>query len=273
MEGERGDEDRDGEADPRHRAGARDGRPSHRRPQLAARQLRHEQRAADDAAGLAEEIAEEDPERDRRRVRVREEVAVDRDPRIGESEQRHDHVARPRVVELLQALVRRDRSGKPQPGLACQLGCRLLPEAPEQVARALEIAARGGIRERQEPRDQSDDDRVDAGLEQRDPHRRGEREIQQAVVLEAEVDAHGAHGEDHAEDSDRDQQRTPVDVRAVDDRDHREREDVVDDRDGEQERAQPVRGSASRRARAARARTPCPSTSPCPSRAPRASPH
>ena len=58
VEGERRNQDRHGEADPRDRAGAGDGRPPDRRPQLAARQLRDEPRAADDAAGLAEHVAE-----------------------------------------------------------------------------------------------------------------------------------------------------------------------------------------------------------------------
>ena len=65
-EGERGDEQRDGEADAGDRAAAGDGRPADRRPQPPAAQPGHEPRRAEDADRLADDVAEQDPERDRR---------------------------------------------------------------------------------------------------------------------------------------------------------------------------------------------------------------
>ena len=98
---ERGDEQRDGEADAGARAGAGDGAPADRRPQPPARQPRDYQGHADDAERLAGHVADKHAERDRRARGPLEEVAVDRDASIGEREQRDDHVARPPVVHEL----------------------------------------------------------------------------------------------------------------------------------------------------------------------------
>ena len=73
-----------------------------RRPRLS---LVTEQRAADDPGRLPGDVPDEDAEADRRPDRVGEEAAVDVDARIGKREQRHDHVARPRMEALLGALV------------------------------------------------------------------------------------------------------------------------------------------------------------------------
>ena len=95
-----------------------------------------------------------------------------RDARVREREQRHDHVARPRVEELLQPLVGRDRRGQPDARGARELGRRLLAEEPEEVGRALEIDARGRRRERQQADREPGHDRIDARLEEREPQRR-----------------------------------------------------------------------------------------------------
>ena len=96
---------RDGEADARERSAARDGRPAHRRSQRPRLRRAASQDAPTTPTGLPSDVAEEDPERDRRGGRSARGSAVDRDSRIGERKQRHDHVARPWVVELLQPLV------------------------------------------------------------------------------------------------------------------------------------------------------------------------
>jgi len=81
--------------------GAGDGAPADRRPQPPAGQPRDYQGHADDAERLAGHVADKHAERDRRARGPLEEVAVDRDARIGEREQRDDHVARPPVVHEL----------------------------------------------------------------------------------------------------------------------------------------------------------------------------
>ena len=122
--------------------------------------------------GLAGDVRDEDPERDGRRERAREEAAVDRNAGVRQREERHDHVARPRVEEVLQPLVGRDRGLEPDPRRARELGRRLLAEQPEQVGGALEVDACGRIRVREQAHDEADDHGVDARLEDGDPHRR-----------------------------------------------------------------------------------------------------
>ena len=84
----------------RARAGARYGPPAGRRSQSPVGQPGDQPRRAEDAEGLAGDVAEQDAQRDRRAEGPLEEAAVDRDPRIGEGEQRNYHVARPWVVDL-----------------------------------------------------------------------------------------------------------------------------------------------------------------------------
>ena len=83
------------------------------------------QEKAEDADRLAEDVAEEDPERDQRGEGAAEEGGVDRDPRVREGEQRHDHVARPRMERLLQTLVdgRRGPSSRRAARASSAVGC------------------------------------------------------------------------------------------------------------------------------------------------------
>ena len=66
VEGEVGDQQRDGEPDAGDRAAAGDRRPADRRAEPAAAQPRHQPGDAGDADRLAEQVADEDAERDRR---------------------------------------------------------------------------------------------------------------------------------------------------------------------------------------------------------------
>ena len=109
VEGERRDEQRDGEADPGDRAAPGHSRPAHRRAEPSAAQSGEQPRASEDPHRLAGDVADEDPERDRRAERTPEEAAVDDDARVREREQRDDQIARPRMVKQLQPLVRRER--------------------------------------------------------------------------------------------------------------------------------------------------------------------
>ena len=171
VEGERGDQQRDGEADAGDRAAADRRRPADRRAQPAAAQLRHQPGDAGDADRLAEHVGEDDPERDRRGVGAREEVAVDRDADVGEREERHDHVARPRVVELQQAGVRRDGCPQAGAGRARQLRGRLLAEAAEEVGRPLELAAAGRVGPGDQADREAEHDRVDRPTRRAPPRR------------------------------------------------------------------------------------------------------
>ena len=206
MEGERRDQQRHGEAYAGDRPAARDGGPAHRRAQPPAAQARREPRRPQHAQRLADDVADDDAQRDARAERACEEVAVEHDAGVREGEERHDHVARPGVVELLQALVRRDRRLEPDPGRARELRRRLLAEEPEEVARALEVAARGGIGEREQPHREPDHDRVDAGLREGVPGEHPEHGVD-AAATDAERDC--KHHDD-GEEPDRRQQRHDV---------------------------------------------------------------
>ncbi len=171
VERETRDEQRDGEADARDRAAARRRRPSRRAGGHGrGSSVVTSQRCADDADRLADDVADHDAERDRRaRTRRERKPPSDRDARVREREQRHDHVARPRMEALLQPLVRRDRGAEPELSRARELRRRLLAEEPEQFGCALEIATRGGRGERQQPHGEPDHDRIDTRLRERDP--------------------------------------------------------------------------------------------------------
>ena len=149
------------------------------RPRLRSRK---KPRAPDNAHRLASDVAEEDPERDRRGESSLEEAAVDRDARVREREQRHDQVARPRVEEQLQPLVRRDCGPEPNTDRTGELRRRLLPELAEALGGALEIGPRHGIGVRQETHREPNHDRLHARLEQRDPDRRPEREVDEPTA-------------------------------------------------------------------------------------------
>ena len=107
------------------------------------------------------------------RERVAQEAAVDRDARVRQREQRDDHVARPRVVQVLQPLVRRDRGREPEPGRPGQLRASAArgTAGSSSVARSRSPRAAGAAHVKQ-PHGEPDDDRVDAGLEASPPRRR-----------------------------------------------------------------------------------------------------
>ena len=235
VEGERRDEQRDGKADAGDRPAAGDGHPADRRPDTPAAHARNEPRGAEDPDGLAEDVAEQDPERDRRAEGAREEAGVDRDARVRKREQRHDQVARPRVVELLEPLVRGDREPQPPAGRARELRRRLLAELPEPLRGKLEVRARGRVRVREQAHREPDHDRLDARLEQRDPDGGTEQRVD-----EADADAEVAHDEGRHEDRQRGGEPRDPEALRVHGRDHEERDDVVDDRDRDHEGAQAI---------------------------------
>ena len=252
VEGQVGDQQRDGEADAGDRASTRERGPADRRPQPSPAQSRHEPGATEDADRLPDDVAEQDSERDRRRERAREEAAVDHDAGV--------HVARPGVIELGQPLVRRDRRPQPFPGRACQLRRRLLAEAPKQVARTFEVdpGCRGGVGEQSHR--QSDHDRIDPGLVEGDP----------GSDAEDRADRSTRHVETGCEDDPREEQRRHQErcrrnTPRVHGRDHDQSDDIVDDSEGEHERAQTIgkplpdqREHAERKRRVGRHRRPPP---------------
>ena len=120
-------------------------------PRAAEHPPRAEPRRAEDARGLADHVGGHDPDRHRRGRRRGDQVAVDRDPRVREREQRHDHQARPRVQPELQPLVRRDRRGEAGARGVGELGRRLLAERARQLGAALEVVARRRIGARHQP--------------------------------------------------------------------------------------------------------------------------
>ena len=236
VEREIGDEDRDGETDSRDRARAGHRRPADRGPQAPAADLRREPGSTDDPHRLPDHVAEQDPERNGRRVRRRKEAGAEVDAGVREREERHDRVARPGMPERLQSLVRGDRRPQRGPCGTRQAACGLLPEEAEDVARASEVAPLGRVGERDHAAHEARDDRVHAGLVERDPDRRAEHEVDGA-----EVDVRGADEQDAGEQPERDEERDDGDRPAVDDRDHEQRDDVVDHRDRQEIRTQAVR--------------------------------
>ena len=217
---------------------------------------------------LAEHVADEDPERDRRACRrARGSRRRSRCPTLASAKSGTIDVARPRVVELLQPLVRRDRRlAAPARAERASSGGRLLAEVAEQLARPLELArGRRGRPRRAGPIASPSDDRVDARLEERDPGAAAEHEVDEPArgrraapttsISREEPRPRSAGGIDD-------------DGLAVGDRDDEQRDDVVDDDDRQHERRAAGRGTAARPARASRARTRCRSTSRRPSPAP-----
>ena len=111
-------------------------------------------------------------------------------------------IARPRVEDLLQPLVRGDRRAEPLLRDPRQLRRRLLAEGAEALGRALELRPRRRVGEREQPEHEPDDDRIDAGLQDRDPHGGADDEAQDPVA-----DPCGACDEEGREDRDADDQR------------------------------------------------------------------
>ena len=163
-----------------------------------------------------------------------EQLPVEVDAQVREREQRHDHVARPRVQAVLEPLVDRQRGCDADLGRAGELGRRLLAERARLLGRSLERPARGRIGGRGEPDDEAGDHRIDAGLVQRDP----DPHAQQSRHLQASRDRHEAQPEQDREQAERDQQRHELDVLGVDGRDHDQRHEVVDDDEREEPNAQ-----------------------------------
>ena len=113
---------------------------------LAHRRPRRQPRPEEDAERLADHVAGDDADRDRRADRVGEQAAGDVDARVGEREERHDHVAGPGVEGVLDALVRRDRLGEAAPRGRGEPGGRLLAELAGEVGGPLELVARAAGR-------------------------------------------------------------------------------------------------------------------------------
>ena len=156
-----------------------------RRRRLLARFTSHV--VAVTPSGLADDVSDQDAERDPGGERVAQEARRDRDARVGEGEHGHDHVARPRVEELLQALVGRDRRLHPDLRRPGQLGCGLLAEQAKEIARALEVGALRRVGVGEKAHCQAGQDRVDARFQERHPERSPEE-----GVHEAEAHAEGA---------------------------------------------------------------------------------
>ena len=192
-------------------------------------------------------------------------LAVDRDAGVGQREQRHDHVARPRVVELLQPLVRRER----------RRSARLAPSgrAPASAARGTAGTGRSPAPGRRGRRGRRRSAAPSPG--RRRPGRRRTRDsATQAATAEQRRrparTAPRAPGRSRTHAEDRRPRRAAAGRRCgrCRRRDDQQRDEVVDDGDGQQEGPQPVREARPDERRACRARTPCRWTSPRPSRAP-----
>ena len=201
-EGEGRDQDGHREADSGDRADAGDGHPADGRPEPSPAQAGEQPRRAGDAEGLARDVADEDAQGDGGGVGAGEEGAAERDARVGEREQRDDEVAGPGMVELLQPLVRGQRRGEPGARRLRQVGGRLLAEAAEQVAGPFQVGPGRRVGDGQQPHHQADDDRVDAGLQDRDPRRDPRRRVD-----DPGPDPGPAQEQDHGEDPGRDAQR------------------------------------------------------------------
>ena len=123
----------------------------------------------------------------------------------------------------------------PSPRGLGELGGRLLPEAAEQVAGALQVGPGGRVGERQQAHHQADHYRVNAGLQDGDPCRDPQHGVDQPVP-----DPRPAQEQDHGEDPGGDGQRDERHSLAVGGADDDQRHQVIDDRHRQQERAHPV---------------------------------
>ncbi len=171
--------------------------------------------------------------------RAAQELRADRDTRVREREQRHDRVARPRVPEVLEPLVRRDRQHEAPPRGARELRSRLLAERAEQVRGTLQVEPRRRIRVGQQAHDQAGDHRLDSRLVDRQPHHGA-----QARVEDAAADLERAQHQHDDEDDGRDGEVAEGDVVRIGDPDHDQRDEIVHHDHGEHEHAQPIRAGA-----------------------------
>ena len=123
---------------------------------------------------------------------------------------------------------------------ARELGSRLLTKLAEPLGRALEARAGGRVGVGQDAHREPDDHRLDPGFEQ--PHPRPDAEHE---VDEPRAQPHRLRDEDGAVEEPGCGEWPVVQRPRVEDRDHEERGDVVDDDDREHERPQPVRETRS----------------------------
>ena len=159
---------------------------------------------------------------------------ADHQARVGEREQRHDHVAGPGMEGLLHPPVRGDRLGQADAGRPGHLRRGLLAEPPHPGRGPLQVTAGGRVRRGQQADHHAGDGRVDAGLEERHPRGQAEPRVQHALPQA------GRPGQvDHGQRAEPGQQRRDVDVAAVHDRDDHDRGEVVHHGEGQQVAAQP----------------------------------
>jgi hypothetical protein len=197
---------------------------------------RHQQRHTDDPHRLTDQVAEQDAQRDRRADRALQEAGVDDDARVREREQRDDHVTRPRVVQVQEPLVRRDRRAEAHARRALEFRRGLLPERAEALAGAFELRPGDGVGPDQQAHRQPYDHRLDAGTEQRYPARHPEHEVQRTPAH-----ADRAEPEHRGEEPERPEQGGELQVIGVRGPDHHQREEVIDHHHREDERPQAVR--------------------------------
>ena len=159
------------------------------------------------------------------------------DPRVGERENGHEHVARPRVQLVLEAFVGRNRGAHAELRRARELRGGLLAKRPRQRGGALEILARGRIGAGGQSHGQPGDHGVDARLEQRHPQGNAEddRDLSPPFGRVAQREQRRGQAERRGEGRKRD-------VAGVHGGDHDEREQIVDDGERKQEDPQPGGG-------------------------------
>ena len=187
--------------------------------------------------------------------------ATQRDAGVGQCEDRQHDVRRQRVQQGLQPLDHRHRlpEQEPEPGQ--------LVGVQEVVLQRLAGVAPGDVlvEQRLRRRDQPDRDAgqrgVHARLEQREPRRDAEHD----------VDRHRPHArllqhEHQRQQREREREPPHRQRRGVEHRDHDDRADVVHDRERQQEEPQRRRDPPTEQAEHARRRRRCRSPSGCPSR-------
>ncbi len=127
-------------------AGAADGddRLADERARPAQTRPGGEPRAEPDPDRFAHHVGDQDPERDRRRDRVAEQVAGHVHARVDEREQRHDHIARPRVQVVLQPFVGRQMSTTGRAARCARARASAARETPCVSAVARSSSSRAG---------------------------------------------------------------------------------------------------------------------------------
>ena len=170
------------------------------------------------------------PRPTRRGPRVAQRVPVDLHARVGQGEERHDHEARPGVQQLLEPLVGRHGALDAELGRAGELRHRRLAEGLRQHRRPLDLLAprrvHGDAHGDQDP----GDGRVDPRLEHRRPQHRAHQEVGRAAPH-----LQPAERQDHQHARPGQQERQHRHVVGVEERDDRQRGDVVHDRQRQQE--------------------------------------